>query len=228
MSTKTLISAESVESVGVAGVTASGEPVMSTSTESRTSQTAPPNESGKVETSSPHPLNDRWWLWTHGMLDKDYSKDSYKRIGDPLVTIEQYLGLWRAGQGANAGSLERLRERVADSMFFLMRHGPGEDDDPIYPMWEDRRCDHGGAWKFRVPLEDAPEAFHDIAIRLLGETISDHPEEILGVSISPKKKAVTIRIWNSNDSKRDAKQLHLPDRDYFKEVLYDAHQDYKK
>ncbi len=181
----------------------------------------------QTEEQGPHPLNDRWWVWNHGMLDKDYTKESYKRIGDPITTVEQFLGLWRKGTGTGDSTLEdRLKAKVSDSMFFFMRHGP-EDLEPIYPMWEDKHCAHGGAWKFRVPLEYAPEAFYDIAIRLIGETISDHPGEILGVSISPKKKAVTIRIWNSDDKKRDHKQLHLPDREYFREVLYDAHQDYK-
>ena len=170
-----------------------------------------------TQTTHNHPLNDRWWLWMHGMRDTDYSKNSYKRIGDPITTVEQYLGLWY-----------KLQSCVSDSMFFLMRHGHGNDDEPIYPMWEDQQCSKGGAWKFRVPLEEATEAFHEIAIRLIGETITDIPGEIIGLSISPKKKAVTIRVWNSDDSKRDHSQLRLPDKEHFKEVLYDAHQDYAK
>lgn len=220
MSEKELVNPMSETSGGAAGGdTGSGS---GTGIES---QSQPQPLSGAPQPlSGPHPLNDRWWLWNHGMQDKDYSKESYKRIGDPLTTVEQFLGLWRICEGE--GKLEdRLREKVSDSMFFLMRHGP--DEEPIVPMWEDKHCSHGGAWKFRVPIEHAAEAFYEIAIRLIGETISDSPHEILGVSISPKKKAVTLRIWNSDDSKRDHTQLNLPDFEYFKEVLYDAHRDYQ-
>src|SRR5579871_4396764 len=129
-----------------------------------------------------HPLNDRWWLWTHGMKDEDWSPSSYKRLGDVIITVEQFLGLNR-----------KLKEVIGDSMFFLMRHGDGDNDHPICPMWEDPVCIKGGAWKFKVPRNDASQAWTDIAIRLIGETITSTPSNILGVSISPKKTFVTIR-----------------------------------
>ncbi|MEX0596194.1 MAG: eukaryotic translation initiation factor 4E [Candidatus Paceibacterota bacterium] len=163
-----------------------------------------------------HPLNDRWWLWTHGMKDEDWSFSSYKRLGDPIVTIEQFLGLNR-----------KLVSCVADSMFFLMRHGPNDDDNPICPMWEDPICIKGGAWKFKVTRNDAAKAWTDIAIRLIGETITKNPGDILGVSISPKKTFVTIRIWNKDAKKCDQAQLQIPDSEYFRNVIYDVHSDYK-
>lgn len=162
-----------------------------------------------------HPLNDSWWLWTHAMKDEDWSKDSYKRLGDKIVTVEQFLGLNR-----------KLINCVSDSMFFLMRHGPFEE--PICPMWEDPVCIKGGAWKFKVTRSDAAKAWTDIAIRLIGETISESPEEILGVSISPKKTFVTIRIWNSDAKKNDQSQLLIPNSEYFRNVLFDSHSDYNK
>lgn len=163
-----------------------------------------------------HPLNDRWWLWTHGMKDEDWSVSSYKRLGDQISTIEQFLGLNR-----------KLLDCIADSMFFLMRHGPGDDDTPICPMWEDPYCIDGGAWKFKVTRNDAAEAWTEIAIRLIGETISKTPDDILGVSISPKKTFVTIRVWNKNAKKNDPKQLCIPDSEYFRNVIYDVHRNYK-
>jgi hypothetical protein len=172
--------------------------------------------SEEVKVEKDHPLNDRWWLWTHGMKDEDWSFSSYKRLGDPIVTVEQFLGLNR-----------KLVSCVADSMFFLMRHGPNDDDNPICPMWEDPICIKGGAWKFKVTRNDAAKAWTDIAIRLIGETITKNPGDILGVSISPKKTFVTIRIWNKDAKKSDQAQLQIPDSEYFRNVIFDVHSDYK-
>lgn len=168
------------------------------------------------EKEKTHPLNDRWWLWTHGMKDDDWSVSSYKRLGDSIVTVEQFLGLNK-----------KLKDCVADSMFFLMRHGPGDEENPICPMWEDPICIKGGAWKYKVNRCDAATAWTEIAIRLLGETITKTPGDILGVSISPKKTFVTIRIWNTDSKKNDPAQLLIPDSEYFRNVIFDVHADYK-
>jgi hypothetical protein len=172
-----------------------------------------PQESQEPQTR--HPLNDKWWLWMHGMKDTDWTKNSYKRLGDQITTVEQFLGLSR-----------ELLKCIGDSMFFLMRHGPGDDENPIYPMWEDPNCRNGGAWKFKVTRSDAAQAWQDIAIRLIGETITAKPEEILGVSISPKKSFVTIRIWNKDAKKNCQEQLDIPEHEYFMNAIYDVHGDY--
>jgi hypothetical protein len=174
------------------------------------------NDKDKVTNQAVHPLNDKWWLWMHGMRDSDWSANSYKRLGEPITTVEQFLGLNR-----------KLTNCIADSMFFLMRHGPGDEENPIYPMWEDRNCENGGAWKFKVTRDDAAQAWKDIAIRLIGETITSCPSDILGVSISPKKTFVTIRVWNKNSNKSTQSQLLIPDSEYFQNAIYDTHKDYK-
>jgi hypothetical protein len=166
----------------------------------------------EITENKTHPLNDRWWLWTHGMKDEDWSRTSYKRLGDAITTVEQFIGLNR-----------KLVDCVADSMFFLMRHGPGDDENPICPMWEDPNCLDGGAWKFKVGRNEASKAWTDIAIRLIGETITDNPADILGVSISPKKGFVTIRVWNKDSKKNDQSQLLIPNVEYFGKAIYDEH-----
>ena len=55
----------------------------------------------------------------HGMKDDKWSKESYKRIGDAITTVEQFIGI-----------SHHLRDCLADSMFFLIRHGKGPEDEP--------------------------------------------------------------------------------------------------
>ena len=86
-------------------------------------------------------------------------------------------------------------------MFFIMREG-------ILPIWEDKQNKTGGCWSFKIIKKDVFNAWNELAITLLGESITKNPVqnmEINGISISPKKSFCIIKIWNKDSNNNNSK-----------------------
>jgi len=136
------------------------------------------------------------------------TSDSYKRL--------QTVSSWEA-----LGSL--LREigpnRITNGLLRVMR---GE----ISPLWENNANIRGGSYCLKVSRRNSLEVFQRyLAAAALGICAKDSGNEIVGVTISPKKGFCIIKIWNLNakayGSPADIKLLHEEIKE--SEILYRKH-----
>lgn len=134
-----------------------------------------------VSEDKKHPLQNTWILWYHEPDSKDWSLESYKKIYE-FDTIEDF---WR---------LYNNLPSIVNSMFFLMKKGHP-------PIWEVPQNINGGAWLYKFPKKMADSFWLKFSCYLIGETIANCTDDIIGISISPKVFNVTIRIWNCNSKK---------------------------
>lgn len=78
------------------------------------------------------------------------------------------------------------------------------------PIWEDPALARGGYWSFKVLNQNILRVFEHLAIHLIIEQVSDtHPDQIVGVSTSPKKGFHIVKIWNTNSEYSDPTGLAL-------------------
>lgn len=156
-----------------------------------------------------HHLNDTWILWYHDTENSDWSKKSYKKVME-IDSIEAFWGVYNQ------------LPSVINGMWFLMR--AQNNGVPIYPMWEDPACVMGGAWLFKIHKSLADNAWLDLSQYMIGESICSDSEQIMGLSISPKKHYVTIRVWNRDKNNLDISVFPTKISNVdFKEALYKAH-----
>jgi len=96
------------------------------------------------------------------------------------------------------------------------------------PLWENKANIRGGSYCLKVPRRNAIEVFtRYLAAAALGICAKDNVNEIVGVTISPKKGFCIIKIWNTNaktfGSSADLQILH--DDVKTEEILYRRHTD---
>ena len=120
-----------------------------------------------------------WTLYFHDPADTTWTPDSYKRIG----TFNDFQGLW--------GALNtRDSERYLAGMFIFMK-------DPFLPLWEHRSNIHGGSYCIKVPEVSAFETFQRYAAAaILNLASKEEKNNIVGVTISPKKGFHIMKVWN--------------------------------
>lgn len=108
-------------------------------------------------------------------------ESSYKVIG----TYRSFTDLW--------GTLRRIgTAKLLTGMFFLMK-------DPHPPLWENRLNIYGGSYCIKVPEKNAAETFERYAAAaVLGLVQAQAANQIVGVSISPKKGFHILKLWNVN------------------------------
>jgi len=128
-----------------------------------------------------HVLENTWILWYHDPDDTNWSLESYKKIYE-FNTVEDF---WR---------LYNNLPSIVNSMFFLMKKGHP-------PIWEVPQNINGGAWLYKFPKKMADCFWTKFSMYLIGETLMDETEDLIGISISPKIFNVTIRIWNCNSER---------------------------
>lgn len=124
-------------------------------------------------------LEDTWVLYWHSRDNKEWNLESYQK----KYTIKTVFDFWR---------LYNNLRTVAFDMFFLMR-----EDHP--PLWEAPNNVNGGALSFRIHNKEVDNFWLIASLLLIGETICESPEEVVGLSVSPKLKNTTIRIWYGNN-----------------------------
>jgi hypothetical protein len=134
----------------------------------------------------PNPLNDQWVYWVHDINNEDWSLASYKQ----LFTFNTVEDFW---------ILCNTTKNICNGMFYLMRQG-------YPPIWDHEKNIGGGGWTFKIDKKVAHDFWEKLACYCIGETISTNPDNIVGVSISPKVKFVTIRLWTKSSIK-DATQF---------------------
>ena len=139
-----------------------------------------------VHNKDKHMLENTWILWYHDPDDTNWSLESYKKIYE-FNTVEDF---WR---------LYNNIPSIANNMFFLMKKGHP-------PIWEVPQNINGGAWLYRFPKKMADCYWTKFSMYLIGETLMNDTQDLIGVSISPKIFNVTIRIWNCNSERITDKQ----------------------
>lgn len=136
-----------------------------------------------------HPLNNIWILWFHSTNSNDWTINGYEQ----LLTIETVEDFWI------------LINNVSDfsnGMYYLMRKG-------YPPLWDDAKNIHGGAWTFKVEKRQLNPFWEELSCYCLGETICEQSNNIVGLSISPKIRFATVRLWTSNTNQKADAFKHI-------------------
>lgn len=136
-------------------------------------------KSGKPEQI--HYLNDSWVFWYHDLKNDSWTLSSYEQLFT-FNTVEDFWILYNNTTNINNG------------MFYLMRNG-------YPPLWDHEININGAGWTFKIDKKFAHDLWEKLSCYCVGETLSSHPSNIVGVSISPKVRFVTIRVWIKNIDK---------------------------
>jgi hypothetical protein len=128
-----------------------------------------------------HELNSIWTLYYHDKFLNDWSEKSYMKIAD-FNSIEDF---WK---------IYNCLPEPTETMLFLMREN-------IKPIWEDPRNKEGGSYSYRINNDVLQQVWTDVSCALIGEGLHKNSEEgleITGISISPKFRTTTLRVWVSD------------------------------
>jgi translation initiation factor 4E len=137
-----------------------------------------------------HETNTSWIIWYHNPSDLSWGISSYRDVLE-INSLEDFIVL--------KNSWKLCLPDVNEGMFFMMRKF--DDENIIYPQWEDQNNKDGGYWSFKVDKTQAEEVWFKLCMYMLGEQIPTNSEdamEINGISISPKKNFCIVKIWNKN------------------------------
>jgi hypothetical protein len=134
------------------------------------------------EKTAGHLLNDTWVLWFHDMKNQDWTMKGYEKIFS-FNTVEDFWILYNS-----------ITE-FTNGMYYLMREG-------YPPMWDHEKNIDGGAWTFKVDKRNLNKFWEDLSCYCIGETIHKGPSTVVGLSISPKIRFATVRVWTSNTDQK--------------------------
>lgn len=157
-------------------------------------------------------LNDTWTLSWHDPNGADWSAESYK----PVATLSTVHDFWRVGNTFNV-------DAWTSGSFFLMR-------EHIKPMWEDQHNEHGGCWSMKVMRHHVADVWTNLMVSVLGETLVLPAHRtgmwsiVNGVSITPKRNFVIIRLWLADYERRDRAMYALGVPEYT-DMLFKRHVD---
>ena len=132
-----------------------------------------------------HKLENKWTLYCHYSNDTKWDEDSYKKIC-VITSLEEGFVLF-----------DLLTSDLFNSvMFFLMR-------GDIKPMWEVDENMNGGAFSFKVNMENIQNTWSLMCFQCIGESIlnmdSSHSDKYVnGISFSPKKCFGILKIWTKS------------------------------
>jgi translation initiation factor 4E len=125
-------------------------------------------------------LANRWGFYIHLQNTSDWSFSSYYKIMDILTAYDAIHMVQ-----------EVPFEMIKKTILFVMR-------DNVKPMWEDEANREGGGFSFRVYNKHVEKVWKTLFYRLMGGTLTHKPEvaeNIMGISLSPKKSFCIIKIW---------------------------------
>ncbi len=122
-----------------------------------------------------------WTLYFHDPEDSSWTIDSYKVIG----SFKNFPDLW--------ATFNRIGEqKLLAGMFFLMK-------DPYVPLWENRANIRGGSYCIKVPEKSSYETYSRyVAAGILNMVAKNTGNQIIGISISPKKGFHILKLWNTD------------------------------
>lgn len=125
-------------------------------------------------------LNSKWSYYFHNIKDNNWKLDSYQHIYT-FTNIEEF---WR---------LFNIHPKYSFGFFFMMRDG-------ISPIWEDESNINGGTFSFKITKDNISDAWLELSVALIGETITKNSENISGISLHPKYNCFIIKIWCITDT----------------------------
>jgi len=118
-------------------------------------------------------LDRKWCIWFHKLDDDNWDNKSYRQVYK-FSTISGYWKLFNNLPSINT------------SMLFLMK-------DNVFPTYEDPENIIGGSWSYRVLRKDLSQAWEELCMSIVGETLNEENHIINGVSVNPKN--CVIKIW---------------------------------
>lgn len=129
-------------------------------------------------------LGNTYTLWCHDVNNKFWDIDSYKQ----LMTFNDVSSFWKLINNLN-------KMGIKYNHFFLMKGN-------IEPTWEHEENRNGGVCSLKTEIHKASEMFEYLTTKMVSGELSMYPDDINGISISPKNNWAIIKIWNS-DMKHD-------------------------
>lgn len=160
-------------------------------------------------TAAQHPIpTGSWSVYYHEPEDKSWTADSYKKLA--VVSTWEQLGTVLRELGPH---------KTMNGLLRIMR---GDTS----PLWENKVNIRGGSYCLKITRRNSVEVFNRyMAAAALGMCTVDPANEVVGVTISPKKGFCIIKIWNLN-CKSFGKPTDLPllhDEVRHGEVIYRPH-----
>jgi len=131
-----------------------------------------------------HPLNDTWVCWFHNLNSDEWSLESYQKVFT-FKTVEDF---WILSNNLN---------NINNGMYYIMREN-------YPPIWDHEMNIEGGGWTFKIDKKFAQEFWVKLSCYCVGEVLSKNTSNIVGISLSPKIRFVTVRIWTKDTSKNPA------------------------
>jgi len=149
-----------------------------------------------------------WSVYYHEPEDPSWTAESYKR----LAVVSSWEGL-------GAVLRELGPHKTTNGLLRIMR---GDTS----PLWENKVNIRGGSYCLKIPRRSAIEVFtRYVAAAATATCAKDSANEIVGVTISPKKGFCIIKIWNLNakvfGAAADLQLLHDDVRE--SEIIYRPH-----
>ena len=135
-----------------------------------------------ANTSSGHAIpTGPWTAYFHEPEDTTWTAESYKRL--QVIQTWESLGQILRELGTHKTTNGLLRVMKGDTS----------------PLWENKVNIRGGSYCLKVTRKNSVEVFtRYLAAAALGAAAKDSANEIVGVTISPKKGFCIIKIWNLN------------------------------
>lgn len=126
-------------------------------------------------------LSNKWNLFYHLQSDNRWTIESYRVIMRDIQHAESVVAL-------NRQIPDYL---LYNTMFFCMKDGVG-------PTWEDKKNRDGGCFSYCVANAEVGNVWRRLFCLMCGGSLcvnTKHEQHINGITISPKKKFVVIKIW---------------------------------
>lgn len=146
---------------------------------------SPPSNNGH-SLALPH----KYSLWCHDIHNNNWDLGSYNKLCD-VVSVSDFWSVFNNFHKLNFKSMH----------FFFMKH----DTDPI---WEHPNNRHGGICSFKLDFKNALQLWEDLSVFMVCNSLTNLPNDINGVSFSPKSNWVIIKIWNKNGKNNVSNSLN--------------------
>lgn len=134
-------------------------------------------------------FSDEYTLWYHSVTLTDWSIGSFEK----MCTIRNVSDLWRM---INNFDMIGYRNRH----LFLMKNN-------IEPLWEHEENRKGGVCSFRVEVHNSIEIYEKLCLYMVLNILCNYPNDITGVSFSPKGNWAFVKVWNKNSDNDLSKTL---------------------
>jgi hypothetical protein len=169
-------------------------------------QTSILNKINNNQPIPPIPLSSKWIYYYHDLKNTDWSSESYNKLAE-INTVQEYWGV------------ENELEDKTNHIYFLFKNN-------IPPQWELEENKNGGAWSFRIPKDFSNDAWEELSMLLIGQTLTknlDDMKTINGISITPKVKFCILKIWNTNSKYHNKNILNKINTMCIEDSIYRPH-----